>query len=57
MTNAQNGVMSGVKHRLKLISDPSTREAEKAGYRDWILFAVKHFIEEANYYYDREQGK
>lgn len=49
MTNGQNAIVSGVKHRLKLISDPSTSETEKAGYRDWIVFALEHYINEYNF--------
>jgi hypothetical protein len=51
MTNGQNAVMSGAKHRLNLISNPSSGLTEEQidGHKDWILEHLKFYIEEYNF--------
>ena len=49
MTNGQNAVMSGAKHRLNLISNPTLAREQIDGHKDWILEHLKFYIEEYNF--------
>ena len=51
MTNSQNAIVSGVKHRLNLISNPSSglTSEEIDGHKDWVVMHLHNFITEYNY--------
>jgi len=49
MTNGQNAVMSGAKHRLNLISNTTLTTEQIDGHKDWILEHLKFYIEEYNF--------
>jgi len=51
MTNGQNAVMSGAKHRLNLISNPNSGLTEEQinGHKNWVVMHLHNFITEYNY--------
>lgn len=51
MTNSQNAIVSGVKHRLNFICDREVTLTKKElqDNKDYILGWLQHFIVEYNY--------
>lgn len=58
MTNSQNAVVSGVKHRLNLISNPNTTLTREQidGHKDWVLEHLKFYIHEYNFVLDVDKA-